>query len=137
MKHVFAYGTLMFNEVAFKVIGCITSEKAVLKNYKRYKIERNNMTLPYPGLQYQAGEHTNGRLLKNLSDAQIEQLDRYEGTDYYRKSVTVETQDGTTSAEVYIWKENTGAILLDDWDPDYFFENQLSDFLNSDDLNYS
>ena len=38
LKNVFVYGTLMFSEVAEKVIGCSTDEKAELKEFKRYKI---------------------------------------------------------------------------------------------------
>ena len=132
MKSVFVYGTLMFSEIAERVLGFTTVEIAELKDYRRYKIQVGQNELPYPAIKKEQGAVTKGKLFRNLTDTQIHQFDEYEGVDYHRETVAIETTEGGVIAEVYVWNNPPGTILSGNWDPEKFEKADLQKFLDSE-----
>lgn len=119
----------MLPEVAEKILGRTSNERAKLNHYKRFKIYFHGQELFYPALVQQAASITEGKLIRNLSTEELALADEYEGNEYERKLVQVELIDGSIDAWCYVWKANTEFILKDEWYLDDFKEKYLSDFL--------
>ena len=134
MNNLFVYGTLMFSEIAQRVIGLSSTEKAELEDFARYKIIMNGEELFYPAVKPETGKTTNGILFRELTSEQINQLDIFEGTDYRRKKTMIKTDTGGIQAWVYIWNNPPGSILAGEWNPQHFYESLLNDFIRSESL---
>lgn len=134
MHLLFVYGTLMLKEIADKVIGFHSNETASLSNYKRYKIFSNNYELPYPAVIYKKNALTQGILFRNINDQYLDLLDQYEGEDYERILLNVNTKAGICDAWVYVWKNPPGTKLLGNWNVEEFRKNFLDAYLNSEEF---
>ena len=129
MSHLFVYGTLMVPEVAQKIFGRTSVEKAILQNFKRLKIYLKDQELFYPALIKEKSSFTEGIIFRNLSEKELALIDKYEGEEYKRKLVQVETKEETLDACCYIWQANDDYILKDEWSAEGFREKYLNDFL--------
>jgi len=120
----FAYGTLQLAEVMTGVTGrTFAGEAAVLEGFRRCAI-RNE---PYPGLREEPGGRTDGMLYRGLDVRSLAALDAFEGVQYARQQVQVQTADGRRHrAYVYV----TAPIFLncltdEEWDLAAFREEHL------------
>lgn len=115
MLHLFAYGTLMSQDIMSDVSGLgLVGQAATLRGYRRGCISGAD----YPGITPAAGAQVEGRLYRGLTHSAWLRLDRFEGAAYNRCSVQVETAEGRLlNAEAYVIGERFLHRLEDrDWD---------------------
>jgi gamma-glutamylcyclotransferase (GGCT)/AIG2-like uncharacterized protein YtfP len=100
MKHLFAYGTLMCDEIMREISGHTPeSTNAVLRDYSRHAIKGEH----YPGIQYSPDSSVQGILYRDISTYGWRRLDRFEGDMYARNNVQVELATGEIlRAETYV-----------------------------------
>ncbi|MEX0937673.1 MAG: gamma-glutamylcyclotransferase family protein [Pirellulales bacterium] len=92
MPHLFAYGTLMCEDIFRQVAGCDAARApAVLQGFSRRQVRGEH----YPALLPVDGGRVEGLVYRDLSDAAWQRLDRFEGEMYLRQEVGVELSDGT------------------------------------------
>ena len=103
---------------------------AVLQDHARYRVR----DVDYPAVVPELGKAVRGVLVEGLSDAAIARLDSFEGDEYERRSVVVQTvppvagssSSSTTTSEsrsvecqTYIWLDPT-QLLAEEWDFEAF-----------------
>ncbi|WP_051689682.1 gamma-glutamylcyclotransferase family protein [Pelobacter seleniigenes] len=98
--NLFVYGTLLDEDIMQLVAGTVPPSIAVrLHGYRRRKI----CGQVYPGIVIRAGETVAGRLYLNVSAELLARLDRFEGGEYERTTVLVESTSGEQLlAETYV-----------------------------------
>jgi gamma-glutamylcyclotransferase (GGCT)/AIG2-like uncharacterized protein YtfP len=96
---LFVYGSLLSPEVLQLVVGRVPdSEAAVLEGYACYYVEGAT----FPGIIAEKSAATCGRVLKDLTEAELTALDRYEDSFYQRLAVTVVVDGSECSAMAYV-----------------------------------
>lgn len=96
---LFVYGTLIQQDLLRRLLGkAPPAVDASLDHYRRYRLRGR----AYPGIRYSHHDRVEGRLLAGLSVAQLRTLDHYEGSEYRRVRVGVNTPEGRQSAWVYV-----------------------------------
>lgn len=131
-KHIFTYGSLMFPEVW---------ERVVNRRYKNCEantvglIRRKISHSTYP-VAFEGGPENilDGRLYWNVTPADLERLDRFEGEYYVRKPVAVtNSQDGTKiNADVFLLKPKYNLLAgPEDWSPRHFQKHELRRFIHT------
>ena len=96
---LFVYGTLMQEELLRRLLQRVPpAVPAILANYHRSRLPGRS----YPGIRYVRNRQVDGYLLTGLSTAQLQRLDRYEGSEYRRARVRVDTAQGRRVTWVYL-----------------------------------
>jgi gamma-glutamylcyclotransferase (GGCT)/AIG2-like uncharacterized protein YtfP len=123
--NVFTYGSLMLSFVFQRVVGrCPQSVEAVLDHWKRVRVDQETFPAALPA----SGEQVRGILWFDLSAAEIERLDAFEGDHYRRVRVQVSDVSGHRhSAQVYQWSREAG-LINEPWDIDWFKTVGIKDF---------
>mmetsp|Transcript_9529 Transcript_9529/g.15621 ORF Transcript_9529/g.15621 Transcript_9529/m.15621 type:complete len:184 (-) Transcript_9529:352-903(-) len=101
-RPVFVYGSLLAEEVLEALLGHVPELRpAALMEYQRYRI-RNRV---YPAITGKPGGRVLGKLMLDLTTAEEELLDVFEGEEYVKVSVTVHPTNGSgpVNAWVYAW----------------------------------
>lgn len=115
--HIFTYGSLMFSPVWQRVVrGDYASVAACLDDYARYAVRNAG----YPGIVAAPGCAVRGMLYREVGPEDLAALDRFEGAEYARVTVTVTCEDGTLAeAETYVYllPQNLADVP---WDPARF-----------------
>ena len=116
-QHVFTYGSLMFAPVWERVVGGrYRSIAATLTGYERLAITGET----YPGIVEATSGTVAGVLYHDVSDADLQALDDFEGIDYRRCSIAVATPDGMSMpAQTYVYLLPL-RLATHDWDPAVF-----------------
>ncbi|KAK2603464.1 hypothetical protein QQS21_004324 [Conoideocrella luteorostrata] len=102
----FVYGTLMATEVFFSVCygdknppqairDLHTFTPAILQDYCRHRVQFAD----YPAAVPEPGHSIRGVYITGLTDANIEKLDYFEGSEYERRTVKVQTLEKSGSGE--------------------------------------
>ena len=127
MIDLFVYGTLMFPQVVTVLTGLTPMYvPAVAYNTKRLRL-RNQV---YPGLGNRSGSSTQGYLLRNLDDASWRIIEAFEGNEYERGPVTIETAGNSVRAHTFFVRTDCQDRLLDlPWDPEAFLRYELDTYL--------
>lgn len=129
MIHLFAYGTLMFEPVWQAVTGHRTpSIKGVLQGHAVFRVKG----AVYPGLIPGKEDDTvHGRVYMHVDDAVVERLDRFEGNQYHRAKVAVETEQGRLDCQAYKFRNDLLHQLSEElWRKDMFLQKgHLRSFL--------
>lgn len=130
MRHrVFAYGTLMFPEVAATVTGeRPTAESARLPDHARHALRQR----VYPGAVRRPGHSIEGVLYHDVTPAALVRIDDFEGELYRRHRVTVLAGTGERPCEalVYLVRPRWQPLLLpQDWCPDRFRRKWHTEYL--------
>lgn len=128
ISEIFVYGTLIFSPVMKAVTGKVhKGQAAKLHNFAAYKVVGD----VYPGIWHLEGVSTDGILYQNISKEELEKLDRYEGEEYNRELLEVETEDGNMHrAWVYTYRPAYRHMLSEvPWNPEYFNESELDDYV--------
>lgn len=101
--HLFAYGTLMCEDIFLTVTGChCSSTEAVLNDYRRLRIRGEE----YPGITPAPGFEVSGLVCRDLSPDAWARLDRFEGDMYERREVTVMLAGGEhLPAQTYVIRD--------------------------------
>ena len=93
MKDLFAYGTLMCDDIMRSVADCSLSHThSVLRNYRRYAVKGE----VYPALVASEGGLVEGIVYHDIPDTTWPRLDRFEGEMYERLFVNVVLANGRT-----------------------------------------
>lgn len=124
---VFTYGTLQFPEVMQAVIGLdVKPVAATLSNYQRFKIKERT----FPGLIKKQGIITGGMLYRELDETAIEKLDQFEDVMYERCLISVQVNNKTEQAFVYVTQKEYEDCLLDqEWSLEEFSKKYLKLYL--------
>jgi gamma-glutamylcyclotransferase (GGCT)/AIG2-like uncharacterized protein YtfP len=97
-KHLFAYGTLMCQEIMVEVTGFpFRGVGGILRDYHRGTIRGE----VYPGIIPRKGGVVEGLVYRDLPEEAWKRLDAFEGEMYSRTVVAIEIDDGTEQAQTY------------------------------------
>jgi gamma-glutamylcyclotransferase (GGCT)/AIG2-like uncharacterized protein YtfP len=127
--HVFAYGTLMCADILSAAAGGIApppGEPAVLAGFSRHPVAGED----YPGIRHEAGGRVAGLLYHDLDAHAIARLDRFEGPQYRRETLSVTLADGRhETAEAWVFREDFHRLLEPgEWDFDAFLRERRARF---------
>jgi gamma-glutamylcyclotransferase (GGCT)/AIG2-like uncharacterized protein YtfP len=126
-KDLFAYGTLMDEDIMLAVTGRRFSRIAgLIRGYQRRTIKGE----VYPGLISKPGGIVEGIVYRDVSDAAWDLLDPFEGETYQRQIVRVSIADGTfLEAQTYMirpeFKDRLGSS---EWDFEKFLRRGKKTF---------
>ena len=127
MDCLFAYGTLMCDDIMRNVAGCSLSHtRGVLRGHRRHAVKGE----VYPALVSEEGGLVEGIVYHDIPDAAWLRLDRFEGEMYERCSVNVVLADGRNEV-VYTYvirPEFEGRLDPKDWDFETFLRSGKSPF---------
>lgn len=124
---LFAYGTLCVREIMERVVG---RPHAILPGVLHGFSRRRMSGRPYPGLVPDPDASTRGMLYLGLNDPELAALDGYEGSEYERVAVEVETRHGLVAANVYVVRENCRDLVLPEtWEMATFLDQHVGEYL--------
>jgi gamma-glutamylcyclotransferase (GGCT)/AIG2-like uncharacterized protein YtfP len=129
VKDLFAYGTLMCDDIMRRVSGCSLSHKrAILRNYRRHAVRGE----VYPALVASEGGLVEGVVYHDIPEAAWLRLDRFEGEMYEPRLVNVSLTDGRTeTVHTYIIKpEFEWRLDSIEWDFETFLRSGKTRFAN-------
>ena len=137
---LFVYGTLMSEKVLKKIFPNKTTikygNKAILDKYQIFKVINES----YPAIFPSSNKRVIGKLLLNISDAEFEYLDEYEGDEYVRKKVHVhvniikEKSNNEEVEEVEVKTEEVYAYIFCDKEKDRLYDTwSFSEYLEQED----
>lgn len=100
IARLFVYGTLQDESLVERLLGRrFRWQPAVLEGYCRML----DASIGYPVVHPLAGASVDGRLLEDVDREALAAIDAYEGREYRRVSVRVQTSDGrTVDAYAYV-----------------------------------
>ena len=127
--HVFTYGSLMFHRVWSRVAaGDYEKKNARLYGYKRRKIKGAIYPAVLPGTDLDC---VDGIVYLNVSEGDVETLDKFEGEYYQKETAECElSHRGKISACVYVFNEKYKNLIEDkEWDPVWFSQVGIHSFL--------
>lgn len=109
----------------------LTIQPAILRDYCRHRVRNAD----YPGVIPQEGESVRGTYVTGLTDADIQRLDYFEGSEYRRNKVRAVTlAEGETHAgpdakevdtETYVYTAGDGRLEKGEWDFEDFVKNRM------------
>jgi len=134
MKKLFAYGTLMCDDLMYEVSGCRPSKQAAtLTGFVRRKVSGEQ----YPAIKPDKTNRVVGVVYQNIPDQAWVRLDEFEGDMYSRQVVNIVTAEGENiTAETYVINpSHLDCLSGQSWDFDEFmatgkaiFEKQYKGF---------
>lgn len=130
MKNLFAYGTLMCEDIMRDVSGVRQSGLyGGLSNYRQYNVIGEE----YPAMVQANGSVVNGLLYVDVPKSAWLRLDRFEGDMYLRQSVEVKITDGKiVTADTYIIRPEYLHKLADsDWNFELFLKRGKRKFIST------
>lgn len=96
---LFVYGTLLSAQTRARVLGrAVAVRTARLTGYRRMSLAGRH----YPGLVRARNGEVTGLLVEGLGKGDLRQLDRYEGQEYRRHLLRIDTSSGPQQAWVYL-----------------------------------
>ena len=128
MTHLFAYGTLMCEDIMSEVAGCrLPNAPGKLRGYSRRTVKGEL----YPALVQDEAGLVSGLVFRDVPPSAWERLDRFEGEIYRRQSVQIELANSKLlQAATYVVRlEFLGHLDLSDWDFDSFLCSDKKRFL--------
>lgn len=99
LRRLFCYGTLEVPAIMAALIGRVPRGRAATLTAHRCRRLRNR---PWLGIAPAPGELTSGTLYERLTPAELRRLDGYEGADYRRGTVRVDTREGRRRSWAYL-----------------------------------
>ena len=120
MNHLFAYGTLMCQDIMREVAGCSRAHApGTLHGFRRKSVRGE----AYPGIRPDATGKVDGVVYFDVPDWAWQRLDRFEGPMYRRRLLEVELGEAVVAAGAYVVRTEFPHRLEErDWD--------LSEFLS-------
>ncbi len=115
MDNLFAYGTLMCDDIMEEVSGCrLSSVPATLKGCCRRRVTGET----YPGLLADPDGRVEGVLYRDVPPSAWERLDRFEGEMYTRQVVQISLRNGESlTASTYVVRpEFSHRLSASEWD---------------------
>jgi gamma-glutamylcyclotransferase (GGCT)/AIG2-like uncharacterized protein YtfP len=130
MRHLFAYGTLMCNDIMAEISESHLSHiSATLRGYRRICVKGEH----YPALVPDVEGCVEGVVYLNVPGSAWARLDRFEGEMYSREIVQVERNDGLNMpAETYVARDEFMDDLVEiEWDFADFLRKYKESFCRS------
>ncbi len=127
MKDLFAYGTLMSEDIMGMVTGRrFPATPGILRGFRRNRLRGEE----YPGIIPSPGDEVAGVVYRDLTEDDWKRLDLFEGEMYARSTVTVELQDGANrQAQTYVLKpEFENRLSSEPWTFDEFLRSGKARF---------
>jgi gamma-glutamylcyclotransferase (GGCT)/AIG2-like uncharacterized protein YtfP len=114
MKHLFAYGTLMCQDIMQQVAGCCPqSAPGTLYRFRRHAVRGEE----YPGIRPDAAGRVEGVVYFAVPHWAWKRLDRFEGPMYHRQLLEVEQEGAIIAAGAYVvLPEFMDCLEERDWD---------------------
>lgn len=118
MNNLFAYGTLMCEDIMREVAGCSPAHApGTLHGYRRKAVRGE----AYPGIRPDATGRVEGVVYFDVPDSAWERLDRFEGPMYRRRLLEVEQAGAVVAAGAYVVRvEFLDRLEERDWDLNEF-----------------
>ncbi|MDJ0622596.1 MAG: gamma-glutamylcyclotransferase family protein [Desulfocapsaceae bacterium] len=129
MQALFAYGTLMSDEIAKAVIGFVPEkQRGTISGFQRYAVKNAH----YPGIKPVENSTVEGVVYFDINERSWQRLDLFEGDMYYRRQVIVRLDDGMQiQAHVYVVKSEFFSSLADhDWSFARFTKSGKTSFVS-------
>ena len=128
---LFVYGTLLFPDIMRRVIGrVLPSRPATLHGWARRGVRGER----YPGVLPSLREKVEGKLCLGVDGATLQRLDVYEGEQFERRWVHVQTNRGRSGAFVYALAPTHRAAAIDPWSAENFERHAFARYLDEDGL---
>ncbi len=130
MSDLFAYGTLMCQDIMTSVAGVeLNSVRGVLKEYRRMELKNEH----FPAIVEDNGGEVEGVVYLGIPPSGIEQLDSFEGQIYQRILVEIHLGDGgMMKAWTYVLKKRYHNMLGSrEWDYKEFLKSGKRVFVSS------
>ena len=127
MQNLFAYGTLMCEDIMEEVSGCCLSGMAgILRSYSRRSVKGEH----YPALIPDNQGCVEGIVYRSLFSSAWDRLDRFEGRMYVRQPVQVKLRDGAIlpAAAYVVRQEFLDCLEESKWDFEDFLRNAKKSF---------
>lgn len=139
---LFFYGTLMHPSILSRVIHgpsnptfnatttYVQTCLAILPGYSRRHVRKAD----YPAIIPDSNTAVRGTLARNLTDADVRRLDIFEGDEYARAPVEVQTMPGgeTVAAHTYVWIAPESRLEESEWDFDAFVKDKMRFWLGGE-----
>ncbi|WP_436794757.1 gamma-glutamylcyclotransferase family protein [Actinospongicola halichondriae] len=124
---LFVYGTLRHPPLLAGLVGRpVPATPATLRGHRAAVLRG----AAYPGLVVDAASTTVGSLIE-VDDDGLDVLDRFEGPEYTRTSVTVQIADGTVDADAYLLTGPTRSLVEPGtWSLDDFVAGDAADWVH-------
>ncbi|KAJ3279803.1 hypothetical protein HDU76_009391, partial [Blyttiomyces sp. JEL0837] len=130
-RPLFAYGSLMSISVFLKVMGRSPeypppkTQKAILKGYRRQPVKG----AWYPGIKLNPSYSVEGLVVHLTNFGELDRLDKFEGDDYERVTVSVELVEGgeVVDADVYVWRHGENTLEDREWSFEDFERDRLEE----------
>ena len=134
VMELFTYGTLMFPKIWETVVGkgatALDAQPASLAGYEIRRFSGHE----FPGIFESRRDVTPvpGTVYSGLSTGQMDALDRYEDSAYFRDVVTVRLETGETlEAQTYVVREaHRHRLSTDGWTAQWFEENAYETYFS-------
>ena len=127
MQNIFVYGTLLSPVILKKLTGkSFKTSLAVLSGYKRYGIKN----VDYPAIIQQEDSNTVGLFIEKLDDLSLSIISFYEGDEYGKKKVTVNSKGKSEDVLTFVWVQGIELLENKDWDLDNFEKTFLEHYLD-------
>ena len=129
-RSLFVYGSLLAPEVQAALLGRVpASVAATLPGYRRSTVASRT----YPGAVPSDGEAASvrGMLLQNLSDAEWQLLDAFEGDEYRRRTVRSTLDDGREQETLTFVFAREDGLLPDPWSYESWRATHLDTFVRA------
>lgn len=130
MENLFAYGSLMCDDIMLEVSGCETScVNGTLKGYCRRSVKGEY----YPAIVPDVESNVDGVVYLNLPDSAWERLDSFEGEMYSREPVRIAVNNKEIiNAATYVLKPKFKDRLdQSEWSFSDFLRNGKTNFQKS------
>ena len=130
MPDLFAYGTLMCEDIMEAVTGCRQpGEAGILYGFGRFCVRGED----YPALVAREESHVDGILYRDVSAAAWGRLDRFEGPMYRRQAVVVRLVSGAwIPAETYVVQpDSLGRLSARTWSYEDFLRGGKAHFIHT------
>ncbi len=136
MPNVFAYGTLMFPEVAVPIAQIYADgEPTTIHGFRRYEALTRSWG-NFPAIVRDPGSTVDGLLFRDLSRQQLDRLDRFEDIQdglYVREEIRIELAHEFLDVFLYVCGPGLEVRLLQPlsraWSPELFRRNELNRYL--------
>lgn len=107
MHRLFVYGTLTDPDTCSGLLGRVPiSVRAVLRHHVRHAV----LGEAYPAVVAKRAGVVKGLVYVDITQAELEMLDAYEGEEYKRVKVETELDTGATRAWVYVWADEADRL---------------------------
>ena len=126
MQNVFVYGSLLFSDIVTRLTGTsFTSEEATLPHFKRCRVKEAD----YPAIIENNDTNVQGKILFDVNDIVLKQLEFFEGEDYEVRETTAFCKGEKVQALLFCWIGPHSSLTNEDWNLELFESESLEYYI--------